>query len=135
MAKVQHNTNFVAVHSWVRVARWVLDGNTSTNFSLRCCTQNVIYQRFIYLHNIRCRATQRFFFFGERISSLPKFACEITGYPFCSIQYIAFQPLPLSSISRYEEKCFVCPSSELLWLCLSHNIIASSSSYCCSKLT
>ena len=76
-----------------------------------------------------------FFFFGERISSLPKFACEITGYPFCSIQYIAFQPLPLSSISRYEEKCFVCPSSELLWLCLSHNIIASSSSYCCSKLT
>ena len=70
-----------------------------------------------YLYDIANRATQRVF--EKKVFISPWFVFEVSRYPF--FEYLgAFQPLPLGFIPRYEEKRFMWPCSELLWLCLSH---------------
>ena len=113
-AVVQHNINFTYI------VKWLLGGvrvQTSTSIRSCFCTRNAVYQRFIYLYDITAGP--------HKVSLKEKFPVCCTLFlkslGTCFFEYpVAFQPLPLCSNLRYEQKRFVWPCSELLWLCLSH---------------
>ena len=82
------------------------------------CTQNATYQRFTYLYDIATGLHNELL---TTIFQLAIVCCEVTGHMFFEYP-VPFQPLPLCSILRYEQKCFLWPCNELLWHCLSHKL-------------
>ena len=93
-------------------------GQKETNLGGICCRQNAVYQRSIYLYDITAGPHKVFLkknFFHFAVVGF----CKVTGYTFFEYP-VAFQPLPLYSIPKYEQKCSVWPCSELLWPCLGH---------------
>ena len=88
------------------------------------CAQNAVYQRFIYMYDITA---------GPHKAFLLKKNFQFTVVCLQSYQVPTFQvssslsaTAAICSIPRYEQKCFVWPCIELLWLCLSTQFILPS---------
>ena len=116
LALVQHNTNFTTVHSPVTVGGC----SVKYKYKLLCQFACFVVHRMLYT-SVFSICTTLVQGHTKRVWNRNFPVCHSSRrlYPFREYP-VAFHPLPLCSIPRYEQKRFVWPCSELVWLSLNH---------------